>query len=1071
IRSKYGLNLTAECVAAFHGLAGIANQTVSKKVRIPDFIRTLATDGHRRYWRAFLEAAANAAYLSPVRYDLRRVILRTACFDSEFLLTSVFGVQIAIPGFSELFGGGLRLGLPVSNRRNQSPGTDGPVGRVILVRGDYGAGKSVLTQTLAADVARKGGVAVIIVLEATFQETCASLAHSGVDTSGKSFQILNTLEALAKHLKHQTAGVLAILSHFDDEKDESGDHIPVTYEQVLSQLQAYGEGLPSDRLRLLAIDPINALLRNSPKNNLSDALKDVNAQQENDGRRSTERFNTLKALQSLKKSGCNLVLTAEEEDEGWIRFGEDISDTVIRLSDKDFGRYVKRVISVTKSRLQREHRGAHPFSILSGKGIDITLSTAAVSVSQRSRRVTRHDAGRFGLESLEKVLRTNLKIGDILLVRGPVGTLKTQLGIAFLFGARHRFTPKEKSPDINLAGMVISNRLTHDALEEKRRSLFRERNLQESQRRIFTCKIPKGFYTAGQLLREIENTFQDAAAEGFQIDRVLLDNPSEWTDSCPLTEHDPAFPQTLLGTFLRRRNVVTFVTDRMLTSESLWSRILLEEADARIDLGLVELHGAEHITLKVRKTQSMLHSRQLHILSTSCEEGMEVREAYFDLGKDGLPTPLSVRLLGHVETAAQHDYWQNKIATIRSAVTPNADFQVLNRFNLGFSLDFAKSSASQEVQILALDEFELEWGKEKGLRLLSYSAFGGEANNVPNRIFLPAKHSNDQLIAVPIYDNLSLLTVRGQVSFESWEDLAVLADQAGEDVFFDFPKGTAENYNCLFLEILLSLIRTPTKSRTPDECENDEKQWFRPSGTDGKVDITTLLKHDLATKAAAIFARLGRNAQAKSLMVARAQRAQRLMRNPANSSTYGEYTVSESARVARHWFTTLFQHVDAHTDCFVKAMPQDVSTSGQWYLGVPRNSRASSLAEEILESLTTREADVDRLNQFVGLPVREEMYFSNGPTDAATVVPLSELTPSFFRELASHPIQRSVYSGYSAISTTIAEHLIQLLSATKGLDTAAVPDRAAATLRALCESIKFINQQRQRRPLLTGRPR
>lgn len=1069
IRSNYSADISAHGIATFHYLARTANEMNCRRVNLWQLIEVLKESikeqRDQRQLRMFIEASASVSYFSPLPYSPGLIRMRSQSIDSEYLLTFLFGTPMAIPGFSQLFGGGLRLFD--SKHRSSKQVVEAPgrtfghsqqlssMGRSILIRGHYGTGKSILAFTIAADIARKGGIALIVALESTVDEICSILASVGVEIGGESFFLAKSMQevanALVLGLKEKPKGVLGVLSHFSFEEPDSNDsafrHDPVPYTKILKNLREFSEHLPAEMLRLIVIDPVNALVREASPNDPTDLQ---------------ERFETLTVLQKVKRTGCNLLITAEEDGKAWIGFGEDIADTVIRLKSGEFGRYTKRVISVTKSRLQREHRGEHPFSIVSGIGFDITLSTPAISAQNLARHVSNRDAGDFGLRALDRIMRSKIRVGDILLLRGRVGTFKTQLGLVFLRAPR----PGSSGP--RSAGLVISARLTQPDVDSKANSVVVS-NIHESvPHKIFTCSIKKGFSTAGHIVRQIENAFSEAARMGYRIDRVLLDNPSEWSDACPLTVHDPGFPLTLVNAFLRRRDVCTVISDRLLSEPNdLWSRTILQEADFRIDLDLIELNGSEFIMLQCRKTRSMQHRRERFILKTNSQSGgFRILEPHFDVTTDGRVEPLTIRLLGHVETEAQHRYWQDKQSLMRSVISPNFHLEVLNRFSLGFTLDFAKTRSSNEIQVLALDEFELDWGTRKGLRRVPTRSFRGKISEVRRRIAIPVTQQlSNSLLAVPLYDNLSIMTVRYSAwsslksVITSWRTLAQHAEQAETDkpdeIFFDFPKGTAENFNCLYLEILLSLIREDTSAEGEGLAENIERELFG-IGNDlaNKLDIQHVFGHELATEAAVLFAILCR----KAFSAGRKNRFER----GKDSSSYGDYKIASSAKVMRHWFTTVQQHLQgdfsAASEICVVPLPSNVSTSGQWYLGIPRSSRKSQLAYSILRSLTSRDADIDRLHQGVGLPVRNELYAAR-PYCNQEYVLLRELDAEFFSNLSEHPIQRSKFKDYSLLSNTIAEHLIRLLTIANGLSRAELELRASDVVRSIKSSISFLSKQ------------
>src|SRR5207247_2180312 len=102
----------------------------------------------------------------------------------------------------------------------------------------------------------------------------------------------------------------------------------------------------------------------------------------------------------------------------------NVADTVIRLSVTSRANYSQRYIEITKSRLQREQRGEHPYSIKAGQGFLISPASSAVRSRNSRRSLPVPDRPvKFGLPPLEHLLgEGGLFAGDVVVLQGCEGT-------------------------------------------------------------------------------------------------------------------------------------------------------------------------------------------------------------------------------------------------------------------------------------------------------------------------------------------------------------------------------------------------------------------------------------------------------------------------------------------------------------------------------------------------------------------------------------------------------------------------------------------------------------------------
>ncbi|HEY3496897.1 MAG TPA: hypothetical protein VGK73_19495, partial [Polyangiaceae bacterium] len=161
LRATYGISGLSEVASVFRTLCKLLDQT--------NDVRSFHQEqrqAHGQHLDLFLDVAFSLEELEhgPPATDFR---VRQEWLDPNFLVSRLFGFRTAITGFDVLFDGGVSL-------------TDSGPGRVILIRGPFGSGKSILSLGLAAEVVRKGGFAAVIPLDDTTSAIESYLASFGL---------------------------------------------------------------------------------------------------------------------------------------------------------------------------------------------------------------------------------------------------------------------------------------------------------------------------------------------------------------------------------------------------------------------------------------------------------------------------------------------------------------------------------------------------------------------------------------------------------------------------------------------------------------------------------------------------------------------------------------------------------------------------------------------------------------------------------------------------------------------------------------------------------------------------
>ena len=363
---------------------------------------------------AYIEAGLVLDFLVPgPRFQVASLTPQAA--DRDYLLSYVFGVPTSIRGFDTLFGGGGLMLVDAEpspsagSAAARLPTPSEPIGsRIVLAVGPYGSGKSLLSLQMAAEVARKGGVAWVMALEQSDEECLYVLETMGISTADKAFNIIRSPSRayMALTASPPREGALIFLRP----GEETWDAFLTTVKGQLGWMNQYS-------LRLLVVDPVDALIDSkTPDANL--------------------RAQTRELFAEAKKQRVNLWLNSERPQETQTRddFAESIADTVIRIGVDPEKLYQRRYVQITKSRLQAEQPGRHGMIIEGGSGIRVDMSSSSPQRLSPPpvRGLASNRSIRFGVPGMEDLLGTSeLKPGDIIALAGP-GKSKTLLGREFL---------------------------------------------------------------------------------------------------------------------------------------------------------------------------------------------------------------------------------------------------------------------------------------------------------------------------------------------------------------------------------------------------------------------------------------------------------------------------------------------------------------------------------------------------------------------------------------------------------------------------------------------------------------
>jgi KaiC/GvpD/RAD55 family RecA-like ATPase len=1075
IRRRYGLKPSAQTARALH-LTALALQQLLElypdgAVPYERFLESAgASDGSTRpaHAAAYIELCWVLDHIRPAEQP-GWIAVRPEVANAEYLASHLFGVPTGIPGFDDLFGGG-GLMLADSFVQDQSidadpsrddgwteplimPGPDFRIlpqssaaedsvgGRVVLVIGSFGSGKSLLSLQMAVEVARKGGVAWVMALEQTDEECLYSLESIGVSTKDPSMRVYRGLtesfQAFFRISGAPAQGALVFL------RPEHGDK--PYFSEFLSQVQDQLKFMSRYPLRLLVIDPVNAL------------------GQPRAGDRRALRAKTRAMFEAAKKLNVNVWFTSEhlKNTPPPDRFEENVADTVIHLGVED--NQARRYVEITKSRFQQEFGGRHALVIEPETGIHVYPSASIFGRSLRSD-VENHPPARisFGGPEMDRLLGPELlSPGDIVVLAGP-GKAKTILGVEFL---------KADTGDKALRSLFVSDYSAQLSRYETAAS-FIERELPANQPDVLRCPIDPAAAEPSRVLFLIRTVLEKWVQKGTPIRRVLIDNLSRWEKEMPSIVRDAGFALALIR-LLRSYAVVTVIVsgDELEHSGSALRETITSHSDVLIHSHRHDFKGRVTTLLTTVKSRRMGHPRESFELLVEHGRPRITPAPLLRMNAAGEVNPVRVVLYLHAETPNHQSYNRKTVAALRVTLSPATRIarQAL-RYDPQF-LAMAKYSAVDELQIFQLDEYQLPdtgTGEDAPAVLHKFDCQRSQhllEEWLPSLAKRVVCDQGRKFFAVPFYQNLSFLAYRGdQYKKEfgpklpgNWDELAARCQEwerrypltrpqivaarqtsppvdgicpgepadgpdAAPEVFFSCPvyEESVETYNCFFMELLYALV---------------------PPVYGEYCDLAHWLKREEAKVAAMQFRSLCRRSHL--LGYASAKRPRGIF--------------------WRHWYNTLNQELSSmwpEERAQISVMPLfgNIATSGEWYLAIPAQSASPEIGLNLIQNLTTPEREMLRLQLGVGLPTRSNFYRESPGEADPVVAPYFRFNRQDLKKLMDGAIRRSRFRCYEAFSNAISAHLQWILEIP---ESEHVQHQVNQTLASLVSKVDFLRQSLQ----------
>jgi len=250
-------------------------------------------------------------------------------------------------GRNELFS----IGLKERDRLDKELGGGMPPGSIVLVEGDYGAGKSAISQRFTYGLCEEGHTVTMLSTELTvgsFLEQMNSLDYDMVD------------HMLDENILFLHADIGDSKSTFSEEEDE--DRMDLLKRLMEAELMWESD--------VIIIDTFDAILRNDPK---FEALV-----RENEERQAA--LEIISFFRDIISRGKVIVLTVDPTtlDEEAIGPFRSIADVYLELEMVEVGNDVRRQISVLRFAGMGEQVGdTIGYSVRSGTGIVIESRSVA----------------------------------------------------------------------------------------------------------------------------------------------------------------------------------------------------------------------------------------------------------------------------------------------------------------------------------------------------------------------------------------------------------------------------------------------------------------------------------------------------------------------------------------------------------------------------------------------------------------------------------------------------------------------------------------------------------------------
>jgi KaiC/GvpD/RAD55 family RecA-like ATPase len=195
-----------------------------------------------------------------------------------------------------------------------------------------------------------------------------------------------------------------------------------------------------------------------------------------------------------------------------------------------------------------------------------------------------------------------------------------------------------------------------------------------------------------------------------------------------------------------------------------------------------------------------------------------------------------------------------------------------------------------------------------------------------------------------------------------WQDLFQVCKQirrGGGDYIFDVDLRTVEVLSCLLFEVWFSLSFERIKLQDKDSDINKKLEKVLPRHRHDKmekvIDLTEFLNDELFQQ---------------ELYLAIGLIFQHIGGLETESGNFVPRVASKGAVCARHFYSTACDPLFNDGSLVPLRLPGLLSARGDWFMALAAGSRSIKLGERAIDLLSSRRANLTRLQEGIGLPVR-----------------------------------------------------------------------------------------------------
>ncbi len=906
--------------------------------------------------------------------------------DFWFILSLVFNLQTEVEGLSLLFGGG----FPICN----------PPGNNIIISGHIGTGKTIFASSLAFEVASKQGLAIYISLEqdvSLLENIYGSFGwnvHPDVNflkiTNFEGETELNKMVSFVEKVVENKNGAIILCNNTPGGLSDLHDFIDI----VVCQ---FGRKEELD-IKTITIDPINSVR----------GLKEMEKGQ--------LRQNAERMFERVKQSGfCGIFLTEEIPTIGQYSFEHSLADTVIQLSVSN-EEYKKRLIEVTKSRVVPCIRGKSRFKLSKGKGIEIFPSGAAIASIKRGRQF---ETSRIWLESgikgLDELLGGGAQTGTITSLIGNAGCGKSTIAINWLINGARKNQPGLYFSFVRQSD-EFENLVTDVGIEEFTNiSSIKDRNKAVTPL-LKVVNLPVEGLTSGKIFYEIETWTRLNKRKGVSPFRIVIDDLSYLEIAVAGFSSIDQFLPALIEIVRTDKIGVMLCFSNERKQEKLThleNEILIASTNV-LEFLQVGIEGQQHFAVYTKKCKNPDYDRETReVVLKNNQISIEPSFSLFSDVRKGTPTPIEIDIYLHDAYETQKKYNNFLIKRLRESTTNKISLHNQPVYSLELSNLTTNPYIEKNIRIMQIDEPYFQSLNESDVLQLPRQSFVDEDDLLECCKRNAINSDGKSYKGFPFFINLPLMLCRGENS----EDLSQLPwgqfvdkikefdtnqkKDDPEELSFEFVKGTAENYNCLFFEILFSNDKTITKQKI-------EKQKFRE------------FLETYGLNSAIIFWELCHKAHVKA-------KSSEYSAMNLNAAPGGIENIRfcKKAKYQRIWYSTLssLSNEINFDQYYLSRLPGALETFGTWYMVIPRNCASPNFATKIVSTICSKNNAIERFEQGIGIPPYESLFLDKISSKKSIL----DFALNEMKESASSAFSRGIIPEYPTFARVFSFYLQRLL--------------------------------------------